>query len=67
MARPKKIITKPKSTLGLDRKAKICFNCLFYNRETGRCPDYIDGKYPHYDWNHRCSFIFGPMYNPDEN
>ena len=29
----KKIITKPKSNLGLNDKLKICYNCCFYQQD----------------------------------
>lgn len=46
----KKIIIKPKSTLGLDRKAPLCHNCMWRHRDTGYCPMYLE----YYDYNHRC-------------
>lgn len=46
----KKILIKPKSTLGLDRKAPLCYNCMWRHRDTGYCPMYKE----HYDYNHRC-------------
>ena len=37
MARRKKIQKEPKSKLGLDNKLRICYNCLFYQKD-GFCP-----------------------------
>lgn len=48
--RKKKILLTPKSTLGLDKKAPICFNCVFRHKDTGYCPMYLE----YYDYNHRC-------------
>lgn len=49
--RKKKILLKPKSNLGLDRKAPLCYNCMWRNAHTGFCPMFND----FYDYNHRCS------------
>lgn len=46
----KKILIKPKSTLGLDRKSPLCYNCMWRHRDTGYCPMYEE----YYDYNHRC-------------
>lgn len=46
----KKILIKPKSELGLDRKAPLCYNCMWRYKDTGYCPMYME----YYDYNHRC-------------
>ena len=48
MPKKKKILINPVSTLGLDDKIHMCYNCLFRHKDTGYCPmfmeyyDYID-------------------------
>lgn len=46
----KKILLKPISELGLDRKAPICYNCVFWWKNTGYCPMYNE----YYNYNHKC-------------
>ena len=46
----KKIQISPKSKLGLDIKAPICYNCVFRHIKDGYCPMYNE----YYDYNHRC-------------
>jgi len=33
----RKVIVKPKSNLGLNDKLKICYNCIYYQKD-GYCP-----------------------------
>ena len=50
----------PKSKLGIDKLFKICWNCMFWNRETGRCPMFEDKfsrpptNYSNFPYNHTC-------------
>lgn len=50
----KKIITKPKSNLGLNDKLKICYNCCFYQQDNnGWCT--WENNYMNY--NDHCTII----------
>ena len=50
----KKIITKPKSNLGLNDKLKICYNCCFYQSDNnGWCT--WENNYMNY--NDHCTII----------
>lgn len=50
----KKIITKPKSNLGLNDKLKICYNCCFYQQDNnGWCT--WENNYMNY--NNHCTII----------
>lgn len=58
--RIKKADLKPKSKLGIDKKFRICWNCMFWNKENGRCP-WIPDKfskpptnYSNFPYNHNC-------------
>ncbi len=53
MARKKKVQLQPKSKLGLNDKLKICFNCMFYQKD-GYCP--WDNEYKNY--NDKCKSYF---------
>jgi hypothetical protein len=75
MAKLKKSELIPKSKLGIDFNLKICWNCLFWNPETGRCPNFEDKtqkqirgewRYSFFPYNHKCENIrlFGNMVNP---
>lgn len=53
----------PKSRLGIDPTMKICWNCLFWNPTSGRCPMFKDKTskgpwdgfdYAHFPYNHNC-------------
>jgi hypothetical protein len=77
MAKLKKSELVPKSKLGIDFSMKICWNCLFWNPETGRCPMFedktkkkIDGifNYSYFPYNHKCQNIrvFGNRVKPRE-
>ena len=50
MAKKKKILINPVSTLGLDDKIHMCYNCLFRHKDTGYCPMFME----YYDYNHKC-------------
>ena len=56
----KKSEITPKSKLGIDKTFKICWNCMFWNRDTGRCPWIEDKfsrpptKYSNFPYNHTC-------------
>ena len=50
MPKKRRIQVNPKSSLGLDTKLPICYNCVFRHIDTGYCPMYDD----YYDYNHRC-------------
>lgn len=52
MARKKKILLSPKSSLGLNKELRICYNCMFWNHESGRCPWDNDN----HDYNTQCLF-----------
>jgi len=56
----KKSELNPKSQLGIDKTFKICFNCMFWNPNDGRCP-WIPDKfsknktsYSNFPYNHTC-------------
>ena len=56
----KKAELKPKSALGIDKTFKICWNCMFWNKENGRCP-WIPDKfsrpptnYSNFPYNNNC-------------
>lgn len=51
MARKKKIILEPVSKLGFDENLRMCYNCMFWNRQSGRCP----WSKENYDYNHFCN------------
>lgn len=51
----------PKSKLGIDKIFKICWNCMFWNPNDGRCP-WIHDKYSkkqtnwsNFPYNHNCT------------
>lgn len=50
MARQKRIQREPKSKLGLDNKLRICYNCLFYQKD-GFCPWEMDKM----NYNDKCN------------
>ena len=57
----KKAELKPVSSLGIDKTFKICFNCMFWNPNDGRCP-WIEDKfskiktnYSNFPYNHNCT------------
>ena len=50
MSKKKKILINPVSTLGLDDKIHMCYNCLFRHKDTGYCPMFME----YYDYNHKC-------------
>lgn len=65
----------PKSRLGIDTTMKICWNCMFWDYRTGRCPMFEDktkkkedGVYhcSYFPWNHKCGNVkwFGNIYEP---
>lgn len=51
----KKVLLRPKSTLGYNDKMRICYNCMFrYTDNTGYCP-WVDKQV---DYNERgCKFF----------
>ena len=46
MPRKKKVQLQPKSKLGLNDQIKICFNCMFYQKD-GYCP--WENEYKNYN------------------
>ena len=57
----KKSELKPKSSLGIDKTFKICWNCMFWNKDNGRCP-WIPDKFSkpptlwsNFPYNHNCT------------
>lgn len=56
----KKSELKPKSKLGIDKTFKICWNCMFWNPENGKCPwipdkfSKIKTSYSNFPYNHNC-------------
>ena len=46
MPRKKKVQLQPKSKLGLNDQIKICFNCMFYQKD-GFCP--WENEYKNYN------------------
>ena len=75
MVKLKKSELIPKSKLGIDFNLKICWNCLFWNPVTGRCPNFEDKtqkqiqgewRYSFFPYNHKCEniLLFGNMVNP---
>lgn len=63
----------PKTKLGIDKTMTICWNCLFWDVNTGRCPMFEDKtiikkngqiyNYSFFPYNHKCqnSKLFGKM------
>lgn len=63
MPKLKKSELVPKSRLGIDPSMKICWNCMFWNPNNGRCPMFQDKTtkgswngfdYAHFPYNNRC-------------
>lgn len=50
----KKIITKPKSNLGLNDKLKICYNCCFYQQDNN---GWCTWENNHMNYNDHCTII----------
>ena len=46
----KKITTKPKSDLGINKEMPICYNCMWWRKNNGECIYYNEC----YDYNHVC-------------
>lgn len=76
MPKLKKSELVPKSRLGIDPTMKICWNCMFWNPNTGCCPMIEDKtqkkiagifNYSFFPYNHKCNNtrLFGNM--TDEN
>lgn len=57
--RKKKLQLEPKSLLRFDKDLKICYNCMFWNHQTGRCPFNQDN----FNYNHFCNQIKLFRYN----
>lgn len=58
MKKLKKSELEPKSKLGIDKEFRICWNCMFWDKKTGRCPwvpDKINNtSYSFFPYNHNC-------------
>jgi len=61
MGRKRRIILEPKSLLGLDKKMFICWNCMFWNHQTGHCP----WSEEDFDYNQHCKHYTLFRYNLD--
>jgi len=54
---------KPKTKLGIDKTFKICWNCMFWDSETGRCPMVKDKLsrpptyWSNFPYNHKCEVL----------
>lgn len=67
----------PKTKLGIDPNMYICWNCLFWNIHTGKCPMFEDKtikktnkfNYSFFPYNHKCENIalFGKMTDETRN
>lgn len=54
----KKILTAPKSTMGISKDMRICYNCMFYQKD-GKCPMSYDDetkKHQYFDYNNYCKY-----------
>jgi len=59
----KKADLKPKNSLGIDKTFKICWNCMFWSKEDGRCPMVEDKfskpktSWSNFPYNHKCQIL----------